>query len=374
MRDPTTDPAVSRRLAMARYARTHNKSQAARHFGCCWRTIHAAVQRVEAYERSGDIHLLQNQPRGSPGRTPPDIEEAVVVIYRESCEPPRPHGRRYSAAKVARLLAKRYHYRLSRKTAWAILCRRGVWQEVSTEKRAVQRFERSQPNELWQIDLIEREPTAIGQVYGVPIMDDHSRYLVGLRFFLTKEAETALLTTHQAMAQHGTPQQLLCDRGGQFVDATGAGVTHFQEVLQALGITLLIAPRAQTKGKEERINQFIERDFLDEVRWEVESLQDLNERAERWRREYNQQHFHETIRCRPADRYRPGLQVDRDLLRELFAREERRKVTREATVRYHNRHFKVPEAYIGWNVWVADFFDEYIEIRTGHRVIGTFEL
>jgi transposase len=374
MRDPATDPAISRRMAMARYARTHNKSQAARHFGCCWATIHAAVQRVEAYEGSGDIRLLQNQPRGSPGRTPPDIEDRVVEIYRESFEPERPKGRRYSAAKVARLLDKRHHYRLSRKTAWEILRRWGVWEPCFTEKRAVERFERSHPNELWQIDLIEKEPTAIGEVYGVPILDDYSRYMVGLRFFLTKGAETTLLTTHHAMVENGTPQEMLCDRGGQFIDATGAGITHFQEVLQTLGITLHLAPRAQTKGKEERVNQFIERDFLDEVRYQVESLQDLNERADRWRREYNHQHYHETIRCTPADRYAPGLRVDSRFLRELFAREERRKVTREATVRYHNRHFTVPQAYIGWNLWVANFFDEYIEIRTGHRTIGTFEL
>jgi transposase len=102
-----------------------------------------------------------------------------------------------------------------------------------------------------------------------------------------------LLTTHQAMVENGTPQEMLCDRGGQFVDATGAGITHFQEVLQSLGITLRLAPRAQTKGQEERVNQFIERDFLDEVRWQVESLQDLNERADRWRQEYNHQHYHE---------------------------------------------------------------------------------
>jgi hypothetical protein len=64
MRDPATDPAVRRRMAMARYARSHNKLEAARHFGCCWTTIQAAVQRVERYESTGDIGFLQNKPRG----------------------------------------------------------------------------------------------------------------------------------------------------------------------------------------------------------------------------------------------------------------------------------------------------------------------
>jgi transposase len=374
MREPVTDPAVRRRMAMVRYARAHNKSQAARHFGCCWATIQAAVQRVETYERTGDIRMLQNKPRGKTNRTPMEIEDRAIEIYQESFDPPRPQNRRYAAAKVARLLAERHQEDLHRTTAWRILCRRGVWEPYATQKVAVQRFERSHANELWQIDLIEKEPTAIGDVYGVPILDDHSRYILELRFFLTKGQETSLLTTYLAMAENGTPQEILCDRGGQFIDPSGAGTTQFQTVLDALGVRLRLAYRAQTKGKEERLNQLIERDFLDEVRWQVHDLDDLNNRAEAWRQAYNRSHCHEGIRCTPAQRYAPGLKVDLAFLKQLFAREERRKVTRESTVRILNRHFKVPDKYIGWSVWVANFFDQYIEIRAGHKTIGTFQL
>jgi hypothetical protein len=359
---------------MVRYARSHNKSQAARHFGCCWATIHAAAKRVEAYESTGDIAALQNKPRGKTNRTPTEIEDQVVAIYQESFEPPRPKNRRYSAPKVARLLNERSQQELSRYTAWRILCRRGVWEPLATEKVAIQRFERDAPNQLWQIDLIEREPTAIGEVYGVPIVDDHSRYLTGLRFFLHKRAETTLFTTYLAMSENGTPEEMLCDRGGQFVDPSKAGVTQFQVMLDALGIPLHIAYRAQTKGKEERANQFIERDFLDQVRWQIRNLDDLNRKAEAWRHWYNTMHLHEGIQCTPASRYRPGLKVDDTLLRRLFAVEERRKVTRESTVRYRNRQFSVPEKYIGWNVWVANFFDQHIEIRAEQKTIGAFHL
>ena len=132
-----------------------------------------------------------------------------------------------------------------------------------------------------------------------------------------------------------------------------------------------------TPNSQERCldsNQFIQRDFLDEVRWQVTSLTDLNGRGEAWQRDYNHTHVHETIRCTPAERYRKGLNVDPHFLKQLFAKEERRKVTREATVRYHNRRFRVPEKYIGWHVWVANFFDQHIEIRAGSKTIGTFEL
>jgi hypothetical protein len=79
MRDPRTDPAVRRRMAMARYARSHNQTRAARHFGCCWATIQAAVRRVEEYERSGDIRGLQNKPRD---KTPAGAEKFIEVLHR----------------------------------------------------------------------------------------------------------------------------------------------------------------------------------------------------------------------------------------------------------------------------------------------------
>jgi hypothetical protein len=374
VRDAQTDPAVARRLARARFARSHTKAEAARHFGCCWKTIQATLKRVEQYEQSRDIHDVQNKPRGQPHRTTAEIEDQAIAIYRESFNPERPHQRRYAAAKVARLLQERHGVVVSRKTAWLILNRRGVWDEPAGVQRAIQRFERATPNELWQIDFIENEPTAIGEVYGIPILDDHSRYLVGLHFFLSKGQETALQTAYHAMMAHGTPAEILCDRGGAFVDATGVGRTAFQEMLSTLGITLTIAPRAQTKGKEERINQFIERDLLDEVRYDVKSLADLNARGDAWCQAYNTRHVNETTCCTPVSRYRPGVKVDPVLLKQLVAQEERRKVSREATITYQKHHFTVPEKYIGWWVWIANYFDEYVEITAGKTFIGRFDL
>ena len=374
MRDPRTDPAVSRRLAMARYARIHGKSAAARHFGCSWATIQAALRRVQEYERTGDIRVLQNKPRGRPKRTPNQVEELVIAIYKESFQPERPKKRRYSAAKVARLLKQRHHITLSRKTVWAILRRRGVWEEKSPPPQPIRRFERSQPNELWQFDLIEQEETAIGKVYGLVIVDDYSRYLVGLRFFLTKEEQGVLFTTYLAMRENGTPLEILCDRGGQFVSTRGEGETHFQEIMDCLGIKVHVTSRPQTKGKNERLNQFIQRDFLDEVRWQIPDLEKLNELAEDWRRNYNLHHVNETTQHTPKERYREGTKVDEEFLRKLFAKEERRKVSREATVRYCKRVFKVPAKYIGWQVWVANFFDRRIEIYAGDKVIAAYDL
>jgi hypothetical protein len=109
MRDPQTDPAVRRRLSMASYASNHTQAATARYFGCCWKTVQATLRRMAAYEQSGQIQVLQNTPRGKSRRTAPGVEDQVIALYQESATPPRPSGRRYSAAKVARLCRERHH-------------------------------------------------------------------------------------------------------------------------------------------------------------------------------------------------------------------------------------------------------------------------
>jgi transposase len=374
MKDPTKDPTVSRRLAIARYAKAHNISLAARKFGCSWSTAKSYLRRFEEYEKTGDISFLQNKPRGNTHRTTPEVEDKIVAIYKESFDPPRPGKRRYSAPKVARLLEERHGIKRHRKTVWSILKRRKVWEPLYSEKKKVERFEKAQPNELWQIDLIEDEPTSFGKVSGVIIEDDYSRNLVELKFFQSKEGKNVLLTTYLAFQENGIPLEILHDGGSQFCPTGKEGESQFQEVMAALGINLRLAERAQIKGKNERLNQFIQRDFLDEVRFKVTNLEELNQQAEVWRRKRNENFVHEGIRATPASRYKPGLKVDPEFLRKVFALEERRKVMREGVISYRGKKFPVPERYIGWNVWVANFFDEKIEIYAGDTLIGCYPL
>ena len=67
---------------------------------------------------------------------------------------------------------------------------------------------------MWQADLIELEETCLGKVYAVVVMDDHSRYLLALRFSFTKAAEGVLYTIYLAFCQYGLPSRILVDRGG----------------------------------------------------------------------------------------------------------------------------------------------------------------
>jgi len=83
----------------------------------------------------------------------------------------------------------------------------------------------------------------------------------------------------------------------------------------------------------EKLIQFIERYFLGVERNRVRGLDDLNTRAELWRRWYNHREHEGIGKTPPASRYRPSPhRVGAEALWDAFAKEERRKARRDAIV------------------------------------------
>ena len=91
--------------------------------------------------------------------------------------------------------------------------------------------------------------------------------------------------------------------------------SRFQEVMARLGIEVQYTSRPQTKGK-------VERDSLGVQRNRVRDLDDLNARAETWRRWYNHRE-HEGIgkECPASRYYHSPHHVEAEALWDAFARE-----------------------------------------------------
>ncbi|HHS98281.1 MAG TPA: hypothetical protein ENK08_10400 [Chloroflexi bacterium] len=362
------DPVVQHRLQVGGYVRIHgNISQAARRFGHDRKTVRDYLRRYEEFERTGDLAVFLNRPRGNPRRTPAWIEELVVGYYQEE-------DTRRTCPNIVRVLEEEHQVRLTRQTVYNILRRRGVWERPQRRSaRRIRRFEAPVPNRLWQADLIELEETCLGKVYGVVILDDYSRYLLALMFFLTKDQEGVLYTFYLAFCEHGLPERVLVDKGSQFYATLEGAESRFQDVMSKLGVEVIYTSRPQTKGKVEKIIQFIERDFLNVERNRVKNLEDLNHRAERWRRWYNRRR-HESIRKSPAERYQPSPhRVEAEVLWDAFAKEERRKIYRDGTIRLWGQRYPVPEAFIGQHAWVRIFYDRFkICVGADNTVIATY--
>src|SRR6266446_9994098 len=95
------------------------------------------------------------------------------------------------------------------------------------------RFERAEPNQLWQSDLFTFLLRRHERIYLCAFMDDHSRFLLGWSMarhqkeFLVREA------LDRAIAKYGVPKEVLTDNGRQYT--VWRGTTRFEEELRRQG-------------------------------------------------------------------------------------------------------------------------------------------
>jgi len=127
------------------------------------------LQRYQALGIEG-IAEQSRKPHHSPRRTASELERQVVQVRLRYPD--------WGARKLQVLLA-REGVALPRNTIHRILLRHDLVREEERRAPAVQRFERGQPNELWQMDF--KGPKGWPQAVGpLSVLDDHSRYLIAL--------------------------------------------------------------------------------------------------------------------------------------------------------------------------------------------------
>jgi len=153
------------------------------------------------------------RPRASPGRTEATLEARVLAVRDEH---------RWGARKIRAMLKHQGLAVPSINTVNRVLGRHGrLAAAVATEPPASQRFERSRPNELWQLD--HKGPIEIGRQRRHPltVMDDHSRYLLLIEPCpdLTTTRVWALLWS--LFGEVGLPEALLCDNAFAVRQAVG---------------------------------------------------------------------------------------------------------------------------------------------------------
>ena len=111
----------------------------------------------------------------------------------------------------------------------------------STPRIPGPRYERSVPNELWHIDLkgpFYLHPAAgpIRTCHFVALVDDHSRYLLGIRAIPSKEALAILDVLGEAIELCGIPLALMTDNGTPFVAIARSMMSRFGRTLAELEI------------------------------------------------------------------------------------------------------------------------------------------
>ncbi len=250
------------------------------------------------FEQAGSVTAIverSRRPERSPAQTEPRKEERVVALRQE-------HG---WGAKKLEVLLREEGTSLAVITINRILKRRGLVRRKDSHAPALQRFERSTPNELWQMDGKGEYRGGDGTCYPLSILDDHSRYAVGLyglRAFTAEEIYPCVVRTFE---RYGVPEAMLMDRGSVWWGTkNGYGLTWLSVRLIEQGIRLHYGRvhHPQTQGKVERFH----RTLNEAIRYRGKpQLADWPGALEEFRRIYNEQRPHEALQMkRPAERYR----------------------------------------------------------------------
>jgi transposase InsO family protein len=298
---PWSAPTVSElRTAFAHAVRTAGQSvsQAARDFGISRKTAYKWLAR---FDQKRPLHNQSRKPHRSPNQTPQMLEDAVLAVRDQYGWGPR---------KIHAFLTNNHKPTPPIRTIADILRRhqRAACPPTS-EPTDCQRFERVQPNQLWQLDFKGYTEVTRQKVYPLTILDDHSRFLLALHPCTDLTMKTAWDVLWNTFGEYGLPEAILCDNafGTNFPHLPG--VSWFESRLLRLGIRPVHGRpyHPQTQGKVERLHGTLVREVY--PRLDASTLASFTAGLDHWRQGvYNPLRPHEALGDQPpVTRWRPSL-------------------------------------------------------------------
>ena len=281
-------------------------------------------------------------PLHVPGRTPAEIEEAILRVRADNPE--------WGAKTILKVLENNGYTALPCiRTANNILQRNGCISETESQKRKeFLRFQREHCNELWQTDFKGDFLLLDGtRCFPLDIIDDCSRFCLCID---AKEKAGGIIPSFEAVfKKYGLPKAILSDNGGAFAGFKG-GCTLFERWLMDLDV-LPIHGRPlhpQTQGKIERFHRTMKNELL--KRNAFFDLADADKHLKEWRTKYNEIRPHEAIdmRC-PADVYIPSERKYPDTIKsyEYSGLHRVLKVNFKGYLRFDSKVFYLSESMVG---------------------------
>jgi transposase InsO family protein len=253
---------------------------------------------VKAYQERGEAGLQNpGKPLESRKKLPGPVRQKIVEIKKR--EP------FFGVQRISHLLKRVFFLSASPETVRRTLQEESLM--VPSRKRPSRNitrprfFERSTPNQMWQGDIFTFR---LGGRYAylVGMIDDYSRYLVGLELYRSQTADQVIEVYRRAVGEYGVPKEVLTDRGRQYTN--WRGTTRFERELAKDRVRHIKsqAHHPMTLGKIERFWKTIYEEFL--VRSQFGSFEEAQERVRHWVKYYNHKRPHQGIGgLFPADRY-----------------------------------------------------------------------
>ena len=272
--------------------------QACRELGCSPRSLY---RWLAAYEAGGISGLVAGSQRPVRLReTIPDWVDTVVFMIRLLTY--------WNSKRIAAEMRRRGIYEVGHTYIDNLFASNGC-ARGSVPPRPGPRYERTRPNELWHIDIkgpfyIRLKGSGHLKTWMVGLVDDHSRFVIGLRIHTDAKAAPILKWLDDCFELCGQPLELMSDNGVPFVVWMPGMLTHFGKKLRELHIlhirTQISSP--WTNGKIEAFWDVLQDEVLD--RQTFNSLAEAEDALAHFAHYYN---FHRLSGAlgwlTPAERY-----------------------------------------------------------------------
>lgn len=268
-----------------------------REFGIRPKTIHKWIKR---FREEGTLGLFSRsrRPHRSPNRISKATERRIIELRME-------YG--WGGRNLRDLLAQE-GINVSPSTVDRVIARNGLVREEDRQRTALRRFERQNPNELWQMDFKGEYRLPDGRCTPLSIIDDCSRFSIELFGLRTTGYESVSKRLIACFKEFGLPDAILMDHGAPwYATKHPNGLSRIMVLLIKQGIRPVLSGvgHPQTQGKVERFHRTLSR----HLRWRgiPQEFGAMCTELAHFRRIYNEVKPHDSLdRRTPAECYHPS--------------------------------------------------------------------
>jgi len=306
--------------------------------GCSDRHVRRLLKN---YKEKGEEGLI-SQRRGHPSnnRIHLSLQKQVMDLIRN-------HYNDFGPTFATEKLRRRHGIYLSTETIRNLMIREGIWKPKTKKKLYVhqRRPRRSRIGDLIQTDgsphrwFEDRGPACCLLIF----VDDATSRIMFAQFYSAESTESYIDSTKEYLGMYGRPTAFYTDKHSVFrVNRRhledGRNITQYARGLKRLEIDLICANSPQAKGRVERAFGVLQDRLVKELRLHhISSIEEGNGFLPGFLKDHNELFAKEPY-CK-EDAHRKVLQ-SHDLER-IFAREEKRKLTKNLTFQYENSLYQI---------------------------------
>jgi len=328
-----------------------NISHLCKRYGICRSTGYKWLNRYvnDGFDGFDGLSDISRKPKSHPSMTDTAMVQQIIDVRKLH---PAWGGR-----KIKRFAENKGITDVpSASTITAILKREGYCEDSPRPSSSYIRFEHESPNELWQMDYKGHFAMASGRCHPLTIIDDHSRYSIGLRACDNEQHDTVKMHLISVFRHYGLPERINMDNGSPW------GNTNRRERYTALTVWMMTLGvkishsrpyHPQTNGKDERFHRTLNDELISRIY--IRDLEHAQHSFDSWRTCYNTERPHEALDMDvPINKYSPSHRLYPENLANYEYGNEFlvRKVFKNGRIFYKGRQHTVGKAFRNYAVGI----------------------